>query len=333
MSGLTPPSFPEVVQEFFSKRLIEQRGASVHTVASYRDTFRLLLGFAESRLGKKPIELTMADLDAPLILDFLDHLEGERGNSIRSRNTRLAAIHSFMDYASLKDPSAMASIGRVQAIPTKRTDHPLLGFLTREEIEAVIDAPDRSSFSGRRDHAMWMFLYNTGARVSEVISIRVRDLDLQRTCVYLRGKGRKERAIPLWKATRATLDKWKGEIAGVPEAPLFPNRVGRALTRAGVEDRLRQAVKRATERCPSLSDRRISPHTLRHTTAMHLLQSGNNITLIALWLGHEKLETTHHYIEADLAMKAKVLESLSEPSLVRPQNVLDDRLLAFLEAL
>jgi site-specific recombinase XerD len=276
----------------------------------------------------------LTDLDASLILAFLNHLENERRNSIASRNVRLAAIRSFLNYAALRDPGALASIQRVQAIPSKRYDQPILGFLTREEMQAILDAPDRSTWSGERDYAMWATFYNTGARVSEVIALRMRDLDLDhRSCVQIRGKGRKQRVVPLWKATTKILAQWKERVRGEPDAPAFPNRTGRPLTRSGVEDRLRRAVQKAAERCPTLKERQVSPHTLRHTTAMHLLQSGVDITVIALWLGHESVETTHHYVEADLAMKRQALENLSEPSTPNQQYHPSDRLLAFLESL
>lgn len=331
----SPPLFSQLVQDFFCQYLLEQRNASRHTVASYRDTFRLLLGYADRHLGKKPSDLVLTDLDASFILAFLNHLENDRLNSIASRNIRLAAIRSFLNYAALRDPGALATIQRVQAIPSKRYDQPMLGFLTREEMQAILEAPDRSTWSGERDYAMWATFYNTGARVSEVIALRMRDLDLdRRSCVEIWGKGRKQRLIPLWKTTTKILAHWKERVRGEPDAPAFPNRNGRPLTRSGVEDRLRRAVRKAAEQCPTLRERRVSPHTLRHTTAMHLLQSGVDITVIALWLGHENLETTHHYVEADLEMKRQALENLGEPSAASSQRYCpSDRLLAFLESL
>jgi site-specific recombinase XerD len=328
------PLFSQLIQDFFCQYLLEQRNASRHTVASYRDAFRLLFEYADRHLGKKPSDLVLTDLDASLILGFLNHLENDRKNSIASRNIRLAAIRSFLNYAGFRDPGALASIQRARAIPNKRCDQALLGFLSREEMQAILDAPDRTTWSGERDYAMWATFYNTGARVSEVIALQVKDLDLaHRSCVQIQGKGRKQRLIPLWKSSIKILARWKAQLPGGPATPLFPNRTGRPLTRSGVESRLERAVRKATEQCPTLTERHISPHTLRHTTAMHLLQSGVDITVIALWLGHESPETTHHYIEADLAMKTRALESLSEPStstrLYRP----GDRLLTFLESL
>lgn len=329
-----PPSFPQLLQDFFYQRLMRERNASAHTVASYRDTFRLLFCYAEQHLGKKPSDLTMADIDSPLILAFLHHLEMERGNSIRTRNVRLAGIRSFVSYAAHRDPSSLPSIQRVRAIPSKRHDRPLLGFLSQDEMQAILEAADRSTWCGQRDHAMWATFYNTGARVSEIIALRMRDLDLDhRACVHIHGKGRKQRLAPLWKTTMAILAQWKGRVGRDLEGPAFPNRRGLPLTRSGVEDRLRRAVRVATRRCPTLEGRRITPHTLRHTTAMHLLQSGVDITVIALWLGHESPDTTHQYVEADLAMKERALAKLPEPSMSCRRYRPNDRLLAFLEQL
>lgn len=330
---LQPPSFPRLVQDFFSQRLVQQQNASAHTVSSYRDTFRLLFSYGEQQLGKQPSELHLADLDASFILAFLNHLEVERGNSIRSRNSRLAAIRSFLGYAALRDPESLGVVQHVQAIPMKRCDRPLLGFLTQDEVRAVIDAPDCSTWSGERDHAMWATFYNTGARVSEIIGLCNADIDLARKACHIRGKGRKERMVPLWKSTLATLSRWRRRSPNDPKSPVFPNRTGQPLTRSGVEERLRRAVRAACAHCPTLQGRVVSPHTFRHTTAMHLLQSGVDITVIALWLGHEKPDTTHHYIEADLAMKEQALARLSAPTMRRQKFRPSDRLLVFLEGL
>lgn len=326
--------FPSLVQDFFCRRLIAQRNASPQTVASYRDTFRLLLHYAETRLGKPPTSLSLADLDAPLVLDFLDHLEKERGNLARSRNARLAAIRSFLHYAALQDPASLPAIERTLAIPIKRFDKPLLGFLSREEMEAVLSAPDASTWSGHRDQVMLATFYNTAARVSEILALRISDAQLDRSAsLRIQGKGRKQRLVPLWKSTVNKLKGWMARIAPRPDAPLFPNRDGKPLSRDGIEKRLRVAVEIAAQRCPSLRGRRVSPHTLRHTTAMHLLQSGVDITVIALWLGHESPATTHLYVEADLSMKEQALKRVQEP-LGKPLRYRPtDRLLAFLEAL
>lgn len=279
----TTVGFPTLVQEFFHRRLLAERGVSAHTIASYRDTFELLLRYAERQTGRPPSALTLDDLDAPTVLDFLDHLEHERGNSARTRNLRLTAIRSFMRYAPLRDPAALPVAERVLAVSPKRFDRPALDFLTREEIDALLDAPDRSSWSGHRDAVLLAVLYNSGARVSELTGLRVADLLLDRACaLHLHGKGRKQRVVPLWKPIAKQLRGWLPRIDPSPAAPVFPNRAGKPLTRSGVEQRLRLALATASEHCPSLAGRRISPHTLRHTTAMHLLQSGVDITVIAL---------------------------------------------------
>ena len=328
-------AFPALLQDFFQRRLIAERGVSAHTIASYRDTFELLFRYVEQRTGQPPSALTLQDLDAPMILAFLDHLETERGNSPRTRNLRLTAIRSFWRYASVRDPTSLPIAQRILAIPTKRFDRPALDFLSREEVEALLDAPDRSTWSGQRDAVLFAVLYNTGARVSEITGLTIADVLLDRaSALLLRGKGRKERVVPLWKSTTRRLRAWFKHIDRSPDSPVFPNRAGQHLSRSGVEQRLRVAITKASERCPSLLARPISPHTLRHTTAMHLLQSGVDITLIALWLGHEDTATTHHYVEADLAMKEAALRRLDDPTPRRPARFkAPDRLLAFLEAL
>lgn len=327
-------AFPSLLQSFFCQRLINQRNVSSQTVASYRDTFRLLLRYAEQRTRKPPVALTLTDLDAPLVLGFLDHLQKERGNCARTRNLRLVALRSFLHYASHLDPTALPTVQRVLAIPMKRFDRPLLGFLSHEEIHAILAAPDRTTWSGKRDHVLLTTLYNTGARVSEAIGMRVADLDLNASpSVHICGKGRKERVTPLWSGTAKLLARWLPLVQRNANAPLFPNRAGLPLTRSGVEQRLRSAVVLARRGCPSLQARRVSPHTLRHTTAMHLLQSGVDITVIALWLGHESIETTHRYIEADLSMKERALGALQEPPGRNRRFRADDRLLSFLNSL
>lgn len=327
-------AFPTLLQDFFLRRLITERGASAHTIASYRDTFELFLGYLEHRTGRTPSACTLDDLEAPIVLDFLDYLETERGNSPRTRNLRLTAIRSFLRYASRRQPTALPIAQRVLAIPTKRFDRPALCFLSRKEIQALLKAPDRSTWSGQRDAVLFSVLYNTGARVSELTGLCIADVLLDRaSALLLHGKGRKERVVPLWKGTANRLRVWLQRIDRSAEAPVFPNRRGKPLSRSGVEYRLRVALAHAARRCPSLAAKQISPHTLRHTTAMHLLQAGVDITVIALWLGHESTETTHLYIEADLKMKEAALKRIDDtaPAPVRFQA--PDRLLAFLEAL
>jgi len=327
-------TFPALLQDFFQRRLVAELGASAHTIASYRDTFALLLRYAQEHIGRTPTEVTLEDLDASFILTFLDHLESERGNSPRTRNLRLTAIRSFMRHASLRDPTSLPVVQRVLAISAKRFDRPVLDFLSHQEIRALLDAPDRNTWSGQRDGALLAVLYNTGARVSEVISLRNADVLVDRaSALQLHGKGRKNRVVPLWKTTAAQLREWFPRIDHSPQAPLFPNRSGNPLSRSGVEDRLQLAIRTAAKQCPSLTTRRVSPHTLRHTTAMHLLQAGVHLTIIALWLGHEDTSTTHLYLEADLAMKEAALARLED---LNPEPVrfkAPDSLLAFLEVL
>jgi len=331
-----PPQigFPQLLQDFFLRRLIAQRGASARTVEAYRDAFELLLGFAQRRTGKPPSALGLADLDAPLVLDFLDYLETERGNAVRTRNARLAAIHSFMRYAAVRDPASLPITARVLAIPAKRFDRPVLGYLSREQVAAILAAPDRRTWSGRRDAVLLATAYNTGARVSELTTLQVRDVLLDRqAAVHLHGKGRKQRVIPLWKTTTAQLRGWLKEPGSGPDAPVFPNRTGRPLTRSGVRDRLDRAVAIAAQSCPSLRGHHVTPHTLRHSTAMHLLQSGADLATIALWLGHSSPAVTHQYLEADLAAKEAVLRRLADPSPTPARFHPNDQLLAFLQGL
>lgn len=330
----TPLEFPQLLQEFFLRHLIAQRGASPATIASYRQAFELLFRFAQRRLGRPPSELVLADFDGPLVLDFLDDLEVKRGNAPRTRNARLAAIHSFARYASLRDPASLPALRRVLAVPSKRFDRPLLGYLTRPEVDAVLAAPDRTTWSGRRDVILLTLLYNTGARLSEITGLRVADVRLEReACVHLHGKGRKERVVPIWKSSVKPLRAWLAQLGPDPHAPVCPNRAAARLSPSGVQRRLQAAVRKAMATCPSLRGRRISPHTIRHTTAMHLLQAGIDLTVIALWLGHEDPATTHGYLEADLAMKTAALQRLKSPAQRRARFKPTDRVLAFLEGL
>lgn len=327
-------SFPVLLQKFFTERLLQQRHASPCTVAAYRDSFRLLLAFAHQRLHKRPSDITIEELNAPFILEFLKYLEQDRHNSIRSRNARFAAIRSFMEYVSFAEPSALYLAKSVLAIPMKRFEQPLVGFLSREHIEAILAAPDISTWTGQRDHVMLATLYNTGARVSELIGMRVSDLMLgPTTWVLIHGKGRKERSVPLWSDTARELKRWLRQYPRASEEPLFPGRAGTSLTRIGFTERLKLAVQGASRQFPELAQHRVFPHLFRHSVAMHMLQSGVDITVIALWLGHESPVTTHRYVEADLQMKERALRALqplsSKPLRYRPQ----DDLLRFLQAL
>jgi integrase/recombinase XerD len=327
-------SFASLVQGFFCVRLVQQQNVSDRTVASYRDTFRLLLGYFAQVHRKPPTALAMTDLDAPAITSFLNYLEKKRQNTARTRNARFAAIRSFMKYAASRDPASLPITQRVLAIPLKRFSRPMLGSLSRDEMAAVLEAPDGSTWSGRRDRVLFALMYNTGARVSEVIAVRRADLssDASRS-VRLTGKGRKGRTVPLWKSTAQHLREWTASIDADEQSYLFPNRSGGQLSRSGVEKRLNAAVEVASCRCPSLRGKKVSPHTLRHTTAMHLLQSGVDITVIALWLGHESTGTTHQYVEANLAMKDQALAKLEEIPTKKVRFNAKDDLLRFLDGL
>lgn len=330
----TPAEFATLLQRFFVERLIQQQNASPRTIAAYRDTFRLLLGYAERKKGKPPAKMALCDFDTTLVLDFLSHLENERHNTVRSRNARLAAVRAFAHYVSLQCPPALALAQQILAIPMKRFEKPLLGFLTRDEVQALLAAPDTATWCGRRDRVMLALLYNTGARVSELLGIRVADISLATTSsVQLHGKGRKQRTVPLWKETATEIRQWLAYADLRPEHPLVPNRKGLPMTRTNVADRLTLAVTAAARRCPQLEGRKISPHTLRHTTAMHLLQSGVDLTVIALWLGHESPVTTHGYVEADLAMKERALATIALPETRHKRYRPSDTVLKFLESL
>ncbi len=328
------PSFPSLVQQFFTEYLVTQRALSPHTIASYRDALVLFLDFAHRHIGKAPTELRLVDIEPDLILAFLDYLEQQRNNTVRSRNLRLTALRAFFKFAARRDVSSLYIIERALGVPMKRFEYPMLGFLSREEILAVIGEPG-STWTLQRDHLLFVMLYNTGARVSEIISLRITDLVLDASAsVHLRGKGRKQRAVPLWKSTVQEIRAWlRCNPALVSDAPLLPNRNGKAMTRSNVNQRLNIAVKHAAEIHPSLAKRHISPHSIRHSTAMHMLQSGVAFSVIALWLGHESLSTTHRYVEADLAMKDKALARLQKPSMKIPRYCPPDALMKFLQDL
>ena len=302
-------------------------------MAAYRDSFRLLLQFAHQHVGKAPERLDLTDLDAPLVLAFLDHLERTRRNTIRSRNARLAAIRSFAHFAASKDPTALPSIQRVLAIPMKRFDRPLLGFLSKREIQAILDAPPSDRWSGQRDRIMFATLYNTGARVSELTGLRVADVILDGSaCVHLHGKGRKDRSVPLWPTTTTQLRRW------LPGSTAGPTGRSSPAPGAGVWRVPRSphgCVSRSNEQPRTLHHWRTAAYlrTVRHSTAMHMLQAGVDITVIALWLGHENPATTHMYVEADLAMKERALQAVQPPHIKQTRYRPTDRLLAFLRGL
>lgn len=329
-----PPSFASLVQQFFTEYLVAQRALSPRTIASYRDALMLFLDFAHTHLGKMPTALALADIEPNLILAFLDHLEQERHNTVRSRNLRLTALRAFLKFAARRDVSSFYVIEQALGIPMKRFERPMLGFLSREEMLEVLGQPG-DTWTSQRDHLLLAMLYNTGARVSEIIGVRVADVVLDgAACVHLRGKGRKQRSTPLWKTTVQEIRAWLLRNPTLRmDAALLPNRDGHAMTRDNVTKRLGIAVARATKVHASLAKRRISPHSIRHTTAMHLLQSGVAFSVIALWLGHESTTTTHRYVEADLAMKKKALARLQEPDTEIRRYHPPDALMQFLQAL
>lgn len=326
------PDLPELIQRFFGDFLPRQRNLSAHTADSYRHTFRLLLPFLAARAGKPIDRLDFPDFNADSLLAFLQHLEAERANSIRTRNLRLAAIRSFARFATVFDaPGRLHSLQRILAIPVKRCIKPVLGFLTREEMAAVLDAINTAGWSGQRDHLFFSLLYSTGARVSELLQLRPDDL--RGHAVRLHGKGRKEREVPIPSSLSERLRRWIRDQQVRADRVVFTSQRGTPLSRDGVAFRLSTAVQRATRRFPTLKTRRITAHSFRHTAAMHLLQSGVAVEIVALWLGHASPITTHAYVVADLKMKEDCLLRLDQPSAPgprrRPHN---SRLLGFLEA-
>jgi integrase/recombinase XerD len=325
---------PGLLQSFFTIRLMTQRKVSPHTIASYRDTFRLLLQFAQKRLRKAPSQLRLADLDAPFVDAFLTDLENQRRNGSRSRNLRLTAIRSFFRYAALEAPAQGGVIQRVLAIPNQRQTRTLVGFLTRSEIEALLAAPDRTRWLGRRDHAFLITAVQTGLRLSEMTALRHEDVSLGTGAhVRCRGKGRKERCTPLAKPTVAVLQAWIREQGREDSRTLFPSSRGGPLSADGVQHLLARHVVKAQKSCASLRKKRVSPHVLRHAAAMELLQAGVDRAVIALWLGHESVETTQIYLDADLALKEQAL-ALTNPVKGAPKRYKpDDELLAFLKQL
>jgi integrase/recombinase XerD len=322
------------VQAFFADYLCQQRRLSPQTIISCRDTFRLWLMFLRDHTGVEPSALRMTDVDAPVVLSFLTYLEQERGNSVRSRNIRLSAIRAFFRLVALRDPDSIGIVTRVLAIPMKRQDRKLIGYLTRTEIQALLAMPDASKWSGRRDYALLLTLYNSGARVSEITTLRRQQVCFgASTFLQLTGKGRKERTVPLWPETARVLRVWFEELGDDARQMAFPNARGKALSREGVDYLLKQAVQRAIPTCPSLATKHITPHIIRHTTAMHLLQAGVDIATIALWLGHESIETTHVYLQADLTMQEQALEKLDPIEGGWERFRADDPLLTFLASL
>jgi integrase/recombinase XerD len=328
----SPTLVGPLLQGFFVEHLLQQKHVSPQTIASYRDAFRLLLQYVKKQRNIEPASLDVTTLDAPLILSFLDSLEIDRHNSVRSRNIRLAAIRSFFRWLTLRDPTILGLATRILAIPVKRTDRRLVQSLTRDEIDALLAAPDQRFWQGRRDHALILTLYNTGARVSEITALRQDQVEFgSSNFVHLLGKGRKERDVPLWPKTARTLKAWFRELASSSGHLAFPSARGLQLSRNGVDYVLKRAA--ACANCSSLRSKRIHPHAVRHTTGAHLLQSGVDISVIALWLGHESIETTHIYVEADLATKERALQKLAPAGAIVKRFTPDDRVLAFLATL
>jgi site-specific recombinase XerD len=331
---ITSTSLAPLLQRFFTQRLMQQRQASPHTISSYRDTFRQFLKFIQQRLRKPPSRLTFEEIDAPLIVAFLDELEKRQGLSVRSRNLRLTAIHSFFRYAAFEVPAYSAQIQRVLAIPSKRFTRTLIQFLTRPEVDALLAAPNQLTWSGRRDHAFLLVAVQTGLRLSEMTGLKRKDLIIGYGAhLHLIGKGRKERCTPLAKSTLAVLKAWLREPQRGDGDVLFPNARGDRLSVHGVQYLLTKHRLAASEDCPSLKDKRVTVHRLRHTMAMDLLQAGVDRSVIALWLGHESVETTQIYLEATLAMKERALEKALPPSGKPGRYQPGDQLLGFLNGL
>jgi integrase/recombinase XerD len=329
MSLLAP-----TLQTFFTERLIRQSDASANTVAAYRDAFRLLLAFTAQHTGTPPSRLDIDDVHADLIVAFLDHLEHERGNSPTTRNARLAAIRSLFRFAALRHPEHAGTIEQVLAIPTKRTDRTLISYLTEPEVDALLAAADQGTWIGRRDHALLLTAIQTGLRASELTGLRRRDVYLD-TGAHLAcyGKGRKQRTTPLVPTTVVVLGAWLHERGGQPDDPLFPTRRGQRLSRDAVERRLAVHVTRAADTCPSLAAKRVTAHVLRHTAAMRLLHAGVDTSVIALWLGHENVETTQIYLRADLVLKEKAINRTTPLHAAPGRYQPDDTVLAFLDQL
>ena len=330
MTSLAP-----LLQAFFTDRLMTQRQASPNTIASYRDTFKLLLAYVQDQTGKTPSVLAISDLDAGTITGFLTYLETVRGNSIRTRNARLAAIHSLFTYAALRHPEHAAVIQRVLAIPTARIQRNIVSWLEQGEADALLAACNQETRTGRRDHALFSLAIQTGLRVSELIGLNIADIHAGTgPHVHCLGKGRKERRTPLLPPVLVILGSWIEEHGGPADAPLFTTTTGRRLSRDAIEQRIRVTVTTAAPSCPTLKDKRVTAHTLRHTSAMKLLLAGVDTTVIALWLGHEQISTTNIYIHADMTLKEKAIAKVAPPTATAAGRYQpSDSVMAFLEAL
>lgn len=331
---MNPMTLPALVQLFFTDRLLAQIEASPNTVASYRDTFRLLLRYASAQIGKAPTKLRVEDIDSEMVGNFLLHVENERHNSARSRNTRLAAIRSFFRFVAMTEPAYMLHCQKILSMRSKRYERRTVEYLNRKEAKALLTAPDRKTWVGQRDHAILILALHTGLRASELINLNRCDLITDTGAhVSCMGKGRKQRCTPLRKETILIMKAWLRKYGGGENEPLFPTIRGTRMSRDALELLVRRHVNKASKTCPSLSAKRVSPHVLRHSTAMELLQHGVDQTVIALWLGHESVETTQIYLHADLHLKEKALEKLQTPASSPRRYRPDDKLIAFLEGL
>jgi site-specific recombinase XerD len=331
---MSTTTLPSLLQKFFTERLTSQMQASPNTISGYRDTFRLLLSFASQRLGRVPTNLIVEDLNGDLVSSFLDHLETSRSNSARSRNTRLAAIRSFFRFMAMHEPAHMLQCQRILAMPSKRYVRRTVDFLDRDEIDALLAAPNRSTWLGRRDHVLLLVAVQTGLRASELVNLLLRDVVIG-TGAHIRceGKGRKQRCTPLRKETLKVIQAWITERGGTDNDSLFPTGRGNRLSRDALEQIIHRHVATASKSCPTLAGKRVSPHVLRHSTAMQLLQHDVDQSVIALWLGHESVETTQIYVHADLRLKEKALARVAATTQKPGRYKPDDKLLAFLESL
>ncbi len=326
--------FPALLQQFFTERLVTHQDASAYTVAAYRDTFRLLLRFAQTRVGRAPSDLRLEDLDVGCLEAFLVHLERDRGNHPRTRNQRLAALHGFFRFVALNEPAHSLQCQRILAIPAKRWERGPVAFLTAEEITALVAAPDTTTWIGRRDYVLLLVATQTGLRNSELTGLRHQDVALEPgphvRCV---GKGRKARATPLRPDVATALKDWLAHQSGAPVAPVFPSLRGTRLSADALQRLVAKHVATAQRTCPSLAEKSVTPHTLRHAAAMALLQRGVDLSVIALWLGHESTETTEVYLHADMRLKERALAHATDTGVVPPRYRPPDPLLAFLESL
>lgn len=329
MTALAP-----TLQAFFTDRLTRQKDASPNTIAAYRDTWKLLLVYAATQTSRPASQLDIGELDVELIGGFLDHLEHARGNSASTRNARLAAIRSLFRFAALRHPEHARDIERVLAVPTKRASKRPISHLSDPEVDALLAAPDPTSWFGRRDHALLVVAVQTGLRASELTGLRRRDLRLS-TGAYAacRGKGRKQRTTPLTPTTVTVLRSWIAERNPQPDDPVFPTRRGTAMSRDALERRIANHVARAADACPSLNAKHVTAHVLRHTAAMRLLHAGVDTSVIALWLGHENAETTQIYLHADMTLKERAINRTTPPDTVPGRYQPDDTILAFLDSL